>query len=87
MVYSDASEVIHGTLFGAQIGSGSIPFSKTPSSTEEHLKVQLNHAEGALISTFIALDAAMNAFCTFANFEQFSIELERQHEGLKNYLI
>lgn len=85
MVYSDASEIIHGSVTGAKIANGTIAFGNFPRTENDHLTIQESHLESALLSSFIALDSAMRAFCEYTNFTSFEATLDKQFEDFKRY--
>lgn len=85
MVYSDASEIIHGSVTGAKIASGTIAFGNYPRNSKDHRSIQESHLEGALLSSFIALDSAMRAFCKYAKFTSFEDTLDKQFNQIKEF--
>jgi hypothetical protein len=77
MVYGDASEVIHGSLAGAQIGNGTIAFRSHPLKDEEHLDIQRKHVESSLMSSFVAVSTVVEVFSKFSGNKELLILSER----------
>lgn len=86
MIYGDASEIVHGSLAGAQIGNGTIPFGKPPKDFTDDNSIQKEHVKSALISIYIAIHNALYAFCKYTNFEKFEDKLDSQFQLFTDYV-
>jgi len=86
MIYGDASEIIHGSLAGAQMGNGSLPFGKRPQDFGDNSHIQNDHIKSALISLYIAVHSALYAFCKYTNFKQFEYDLDKQFNLFSAYI-
>lgn len=76
LVYSDASEIIHGSLFGIQLFYHGR--TKSPANAEEFRALTAGHLEGIFFAVFLALDSYLRAFSIS---QKFSV-LDRRLEGL-----
>jgi hypothetical protein len=85
-IYGEASEVIHGSVTGADIGSGTIAFSKYPKNDNDHMEIQKSHIQSSLLTCFIAIQGVLEAFCSYANFVEFEQELKSQLSKFKVYV-
>lgn len=68
MTYSDASEVVHGSYFGALLSSGMQPFGKPPKELSEFTLAQERNMESSLLSSFLALHGML---CIFSEHFEF----------------
>ncbi len=61
LVYSDSSEIIHGSLFGIhKFYRGD---SKPPTNVDEFRALTAGHIEGILFAVFLALNGYLRAYC------------------------
>lgn len=85
-IYTSASEVVHGSVTGAEIGNGTIAFSNYPRTDMDHENVQRAHVQGSLLSCFISIQGVLEAFCSYSGFETFETELKEQLRKFKSYV-
>lgn len=76
MVYSDASEIIHGSYLGSLLSSGMPPYSNSPKDLAEFTLAQEQHLESSLLASFLALMGMLNVFAEHFSFEKFSKKLK-----------
>jgi hypothetical protein len=69
IIYSDASEIVHGSVAGAKIANGTIAFGNFPRSDADHTRIQELHIENTLLSSFLSMHCFLDAFCQYAQID------------------
>jgi len=78
LVYSDSSEIIHGSLFGIQkFYRGD---AKSPTTVDEFRALTAGHIEGILFAAFLALNGYLSTYCISQEFRVIE-EILRDHFG------
>lgn len=75
LIYGDASEIIHGSLYGIQLFYHGR--TKPPESVDDFRALTAQHLEGIFFAIFLALNSYLRAFCIV---QKFAV-LERRLEG------
>jgi hypothetical protein len=73
LVYGDASEIIHGSLYGVQLfyhGRG-----KSPESVEDFRALTAQHLEGIFFAVLLALNSYLRSFCAVHKFTALDLHL------------
>lgn len=86
MIYSDASEIVHGSVAGAKIANGTIAFGKYPRSDQDHIKVQQSHIEGSLLSSFISMHSVLSAYCKYTEFSALDERVKEQFSKFEDFI-
>ncbi len=81
MVYSDASEIVHGSYFGSLLSSGMQPFGNTPKDLAEFKKAQERNMESSLLASFLVLHGMLNIFAEHFEFKHLKSKLEENFKG------
>jgi hypothetical protein len=76
MVYSNASEVIHGSYFGALLSSGMVPYGQSLESLSEFNVAQENHIESAFLASFLSLTGMLEIFADHFAFNKLKDKLK-----------
>ena len=76
LIYGDASEIVHGSLFGIQLFYHGR--TKPPETVDDFRALTAEHLEGIFFAIFLALHSYLRAFCIA---QKFSI-LDRRLEAL-----
>jgi hypothetical protein len=75
LIYGDASEIIHGSLFGIQLFYHGR--TKSLASVEDFRALTAEHLEGIFFAVFLALNSYLRAFSMSQNFSVLDRHLER----------
>lgn len=84
MTYSDASEVVHGSYFGALLSSGMQPFGKPPKELSEFTLAQERNMESSLLSSFLALHGMLCIFSEHFEFIKLQDKLKDNFKAFSN---
>lgn len=82
LVYSDASEVIHGSYYGSLLSSGRTFFCDSPKNIEEQIKVHEKHIECAYLSSIMSLSGLLYSFSKNFNFKILQVKLDQNMKVL-----
>lgn len=86
-VYSDASEMIHGSLAGAQIKSGAISFGEFDNrilSKEKFGRIEVNHAQNAIYGAFYSLLAISKIIAKNEKLTSYQTDIYKVYEEFKS---
>jgi hypothetical protein len=78
LVYGDASEIIHGSLYGIQFFYHGR--DKSPETVEDFHALTVQHLEGIFFALFLALNSYLRAFCITQKFAVLGLRLERHFD-------
>lgn len=80
MIYSDASEIIHGSLAGSQLRNGTISFNEHDASkgytSEYYASVNQCHIENAIYGSFWALLSTSYILCEYGKLEEYKNQID-----------